>query len=806
MPPRTVAAAVAPLARAFAAALHMAKTTTLLVELPLLPPKPPKTPTPPAQPAPSEAPQPSATTAALPGYIDPWHVWSALTAAAEDSSRLSAALSLSNDDFADDSDRINGVGDDGGDSSTCVSDPARTERLALLRPHEWASPLYARPHPNSHSNANAHARAQSLPATTATGPVAKRARSTGNGVGVPARPVSLLASAPFISAPPEGSDGSGSDRHTLPLGRPPQPAPPLFIPPFCSVPANPASASAPGGETGTESVAATEAVSALAASAPGSGWRGHPYTLRPSAALARWLGANVRALIVPLSVFCLNGSGAWVLRRAHQAVLHLFWEHGVMVIVRDDEPDAATVPWREKRLKLDAAHAYIAALYAHRPALTPHAAFEAGYRDCLQTPLQPLADNLDAQTYEIFERDPVKYRNYTLAVERALRDWGHAQGRCPHARALTHSVGASAAAAAGTSGEGEEDEDGDGASSLDGEYSVAPITDGGAGASGARARAPAASRYCAAARCRAAATAAAAAVVMVVGAGRGPLVRCVIDAARRARVPVRVFALDKNPYAVLTLRARARGEWAAEGVDVAVVDADMRAWVPPALADVLVSELLGSFGDNELSPECLAGARHLLAPGGVSIPASSTSFLAPVYAPAVWAAVRAHDKPPLLETPFLVRLHRAWACAAPQQCFTFAHGPQPVGALRRRTRLTFEPAADAVVHGFAGYFSAELYGGVRLSIEPRTLSHGMFSWFPVFFPVARPLHISARRGEVLEVALARCGDARRVWYEWSAAVAPAAASGPVSAGVVGGSGQQTHVHNLLGRHSHIGLH
>jgi hypothetical protein len=29
-------------------------------------------------------------------------------------------------------------------------------------------------------------------------------------------------------------------------------------------------------------------------------------------------------------------------------------------------------------------------------------------------------------------------------------------------------------------------------------------------------------------------------------------------------------------------------------------------------ADILVSELLGSFGDNELSPECLAGAARLL--------------------------------------------------------------------------------------------------------------------------------------------------------------------------------------------------
>ena len=47
---------------------------------------------------------------------------------------------------------------------------------------------------------------------------------------------------------------------------------------------------------------------------------------------------------------------------------------------------------------------------------------------------------------------------------------------------------------------------------------------------------------------------------------------------------------------------------------------------------MLVSELLGSFGDNELSPECLDGAQRFLKPGGVSIPQSYTSYLAPITA------------------------------------------------------------------------------------------------------------------------------------------------------------------------------
>ena len=48
------------------------------------------------------------------------------------------------------------------------------------------------------------------------------------------------------------------------------------------------------------------------------------------------------------------------------------------------------------------------------------------------------------------------------------------------------------------------------------------------------------------------------------------------------------------------------------GDRVEVVAADMRRWEATEKADILVSELLGSFGDNELSPECLDGAQRFL--------------------------------------------------------------------------------------------------------------------------------------------------------------------------------------------------
>lgn len=45
-------------------------------------------------------------------------------------------------------------------------------------------------------------------------------------------------------------------------------------------------------------------------------------------------------------------------------------------------------------------------------------------------------------------------------------------------------------------------------------------------------------------------------VLMVVGAGRGPLVRASLIAADKARRRLKVYAVEKNPNAVVTLQNR----------------------------------------------------------------------------------------------------------------------------------------------------------------------------------------------------------------------------------------------------------
>lgn len=94
---------------------------------------------------------------------------------------------------------------------------------------------------------------------------------------------------------------------------------------------------------------------------------------------------------------------------------------------------------------------------------------------------------------------------------------------------------------------------------------------------------------------------------------------------------VRVFAVEKNSNAVITLRNRVLEEWEPNGAKVEVIAGDMRQWQAPEKADIFVSELLGSFADNELSPDCLDGAQErFLKPDGISIPSRYTSYLAPM--------------------------------------------------------------------------------------------------------------------------------------------------------------------------------
>lgn len=167
---------------------------------------------------------------------------------------------------------------------------------------------------------------------------------------------------------------------------------------------------------------------------------------------------------------------------------------------------------------------------------------------------------------------------------------------------------------------------------------------------------------------------------------------------RSGKEPKRCYHVRLHCCASLTTKiiavyvCRLRNMIRTEGWEglVTVVSGDMRTWeapqkvcLPPShacgfeplelQADIIVSELLGSFGDNELSPECLDGAQRFLKEGGISIPYSYTSYVCPIMSSKLWNEAKNFNDPKYMETNFVVKLHNFTPIAKSKPCFTFVH-------------------------------------------------------------------------------------------------------------------------------------
>lgn len=254
-------------------------------------------------------------------------------------------------------------------------------------------------------------------------------------------------------------------------------------------------------------------------------------------------------------------------------------------------------------------------------------------------------------------------------------------------------------------------------------------------------------------------------IVYVVGAGRGPLVDATLEVAKDSKIKIKVFAVEKNENALPTLLIKNKEKW---NNCVTIINADMRLWNPAEKCDILVSELLGSFGDNELSPECLDGAQKYLKKDGISIPTSYTSFLSPIQSRKLQieiSSIKKNNDNCNFQRPYVVQLNNVYTIAPAKPLFTYVHPKKNLKESNNRDgALTFNISQDCILHGFAGYFETVLYKDVCLSIVPETFSDGMFSWFPAYFPVLKPCFL--KKEEELQVNFWRCSNKHKVWYEW----------------------------------------
>lgn len=287
--------------------------------------------------------------------------------------------------------------------------------------------------------------------------------------------------------------------------------------------------------------------------------------------------------------------------------------------------------------------------------------------------------------------------------------------------------------------------------------------------------------------------------MLVVGAGRGPLVEATLNAAKTTSKQLRVYVVEKNSNAIVTLNSLHRDRWSnLDYAEVEVFCCDMRDFVSEHKADLVISELLGSFSDNELSPECLDGVYKSVKPKAISIPQSYTSYMQPLMSHRLHSEVllqrplcpdKAHYFP--FELNYVCYIRNAFLVDQPKAVFHFDHlnlHKHPSERNNSRFKeLSFESTLDYLCHGFSGYFDCTLYRNITLSTVPGKQTPGMFSWFPIYFPIIEPVFV--RAGELITFNVWRLSDNANVWYEWCTS-----------------SPKPSFVHNIKGRSLAIGLH
>jgi protein arginine N-methyltransferase 1 len=246
-------------------------------------------------------------------------------------------------------------------------------------------------------------------------------------------------------------------------------------------------------------------------------------------------------------------------------------------------------------------------------------------------------------------------------------------------------------------------------------------------------------------------------VVVDVGTGTGLLAffACQAGAAR-------VYAIEKGEIV-----ESAKEIAAANGYQERVIflQGDAEAITLPEPVDVVVGELIGvvAFEENLLRLYEIVCQRSLK-PGGHLIPQSITISFAPWEAPALheeidfWREPRygltlSPLRPLAMNHYYITILDGKGSLASPQPLWELPlPSPQHEPML---SSASFEIERAGLLHGFAGWFEADLSPSVRLSTSPwDPPTH----WQHAFFPLETPLPVQPGDSVALTVSAAWAGE------------------------------------------------
>ncbi len=178
----------------------------------------------------------------------------------------------------------------------------------------------------------------------------------------------------------------------------------------------------------------------------------------------------------------------------------------------------------------------------------------------------------------------------------------------------------------------------------------------------------------------------------------------------------------------------------------------------PEQAHVIVSDQIGRLGFEAGVIEYFAdAARRFLLPGGQLIPASVTSWLAPVEAPALTGVVEFWRSAPAgfdfstvmegaVNTGYPATLAADAQLAASQPALQFICGDAPTAV---KGSVTFEVTRPGVLSGLGGWFVADLSPGTTMTNAPG--ASDQIARRQAFLPLSTP--VSVHVGDHIDVVL-----------------------------------------------------
>ncbi|GMM28586.1 protein arginine N-methyltransferase [Martiniozyma asiatica (nom. inval.)] len=299
--------------------------------------------------------------------------------------------------------------------------------------------------------------------------------------------------------------------------------------------------------------------------------------------------------------------------------------------------------------------------------------------------------------------------------------------------------------------------------------------------------------------------------VVIVGPGRGPLIDKFFNAVEHLSIPLNTFtihAIERNAAVMPYLELKNNLKWKGK---VVLYCQDIRNWEPPYTTieingdinnkrtnasainysrwpsspiidskatfygfDLVFSELIGSFGCNELMPEVLHPIVNFSRSKCRFVPQKVESYASPVYCPWLWNISLSDD--PTCYVPIIPQYKQL---CEPELMWSWDYQNLNKAKswfldrslLMKRKFGESEITHNGVIHGIAGYFKSTLYPGIIVHNLPSMANKGKskvsVSWLPFFMSLPKTSSFEVSSGDLINWGVERQWNDEGVWYEWS---------------------------------------